>query len=48
MTKEKVKCENCGKEMESYPFPFSNLCLKCHLDANFQSLGHFGEVPEPW
>jgi len=43
-----VKCEKCGKEMDSYPFPFENLCLKCSLDKNFQSLGHFGEVPEPW
>ena len=44
-----VKCEKCGREMEEYPFPgLSKLCLKCHLDANFQSLGCYGEVPEPW
>jgi len=43
-----VKCEKCGKELESYPFIFENLCLKCSLDKNFESLGHFGEVPEPW
>jgi uncharacterized OB-fold protein len=43
-----VKCEKCGKEIKSYPFPFVNLCLKCTLDTNFESLGVFGEVPEPW
>lgn len=45
-----VTCENCNKEMESYPFSFSKLCLKCVMETKFEKYGEFRKWPkvEEW